>query len=370
MALSNKDPQDVKDDLEGWLRGRLPEATDVRIYNLDVPQASGMSNLTILFDAAWTTASGEATSEQLVARVAPEGPAVFMQYDLVKEFRVMQALAEHTDVPVPRARWVEEDASVLGAPFLVMDRATGEIPSDDPPFTAAGWVLELSPELQRTLCENSLRVLADIHRADWRALGLDFLLPADGSHPFDAEVDLWRRVYDWGRAGDVNATVEAGFAWIEEHRPADDREPVLNWGDARVGNMMFAPDMSVNAVLDWEMVCLGAPEAELGWWLFLLRHHTEGIGAPLPPGFPTREEAIATYERFSGQPARDVDFYEVWAALRLSTLMHRAGNLMIEIGLLPADAPMKYNNPASQLLARLIGVEAPTGEAQSFIGNR
>jgi aminoglycoside phosphotransferase (APT) family kinase protein len=369
MALSNKDPQDIKDDLRSWLQTQLPAATDVTVDNLEVPQASGMSNLTILFDASWTQ-DGKATSEQLVARVAPEGPAVFMQYDLVKEFRVMQALAQRTSVPVPRVRWVEEDPAILGAQFLVMDRATGQIPSDDPPFTVQGWVLELAPEQQRALCENSLGVLAEIHRADWRDLGLDFLVPADGSHPFDADVDLWRRVFDWGRAGDANPTVEAGFRWIADNRPDDPGEGVLNWGDARVGNMMFADDLTVNAVLDWEMACLGPPEAELGWWLLLMRHHTEGIGAPLPPGFLTREEAIATYERLSGRPVQHVDFYEVWAAVRLSALMHRAGNLMIEIGLLPPGAPMKLNNPASQLLAKLIGVEAPTGDAQSFIGNR
>lgn len=31
---------------------------------------------------------------------------------------------------------------------------------------------------------------------------------------------------------------------------------------------------------------------------------------------------------------------------------------------------MKLNNPASQLLAKLVGAEAPTGDSQSFIGNR
>jgi len=369
MALANKDPQEVKGDLERWLQTRLPGAIDVTVDKLDVPQASGLSNLTILFDASWTK-DGVPCTEQLVARVAPEGPAVFMQYDLGKEFRVMQALAERTPVPVPEVRWVEEDASVLGAPFLVMDCASGQIPADDPPFTATGWVLDLTPQQQRTLAENSLGVLADLHAADWRALGLDFLAPADGSDPFDADLELWHRVYDWARDGDVNETVEAGFAWLQEHRPDDDRDPVINWGDARVGNMMFADDMTVNAVLDWEMVTLGQPDAELAWWLFLLRHHTEGIGAPLPPGFPTREEAIATYERLSGRSVPHVDYYEVWAAVRLSVLMHRAGNLMIEVGLLPPDAPMKFNNPASQLLAKLIGAPAPTGEAQSFIGNR
>jgi aminoglycoside phosphotransferase (APT) family kinase protein len=104
--------------------------------------------------------------------------------------------------------------------------------------------------------------------------------------------------------------------------------------------------------------------------MFLLRHHTEGIGAPLPAGFPTREQVVARYEQRTGHVVRHLDFYEAFAGLRLSILMHRAGNMMIAAGLLPPDAPMKFNNPASQLLAKLIGAEAPTGAAQSFIGNR
>lgn len=131
MAIANKDPQELEDALLTWLQAQLPGATDVRIDKLTVPQASGLSNLTILFDAAWTQ-DGEARAEALVARVAPDGPAVFMTYDLGKEFRVMRALADRTPVPVPPTRWVEEDPSHLGAPFLVMDRATGEIPADDP----------------------------------------------------------------------------------------------------------------------------------------------------------------------------------------------------------------------------------------------
>jgi hypothetical protein len=43
---------------------------------------------------------------------------------------------------------------------------------------------------------------------------------------------------------------------------------------------------------------------------------------------------------------------------------------MIEVGLMPPEATMHLNNPASQLLAKLIGAPAPTGESQSFIGNR
>jgi aminoglycoside phosphotransferase (APT) family kinase protein len=368
MALANKNPDEFRAQLQDWLRARLPEGAGLSIDKLTVPAASGLSNLTILFDASWEE-NGEPRQEELVARVAPDGPAVFMTYDLAKEFKVMKALAEHTDVPVPAARWVEEDPSVIGAPFLIMDRASGQIPADDPPFTAEGWVLELSEAQQHTLCENSLKVLADIHATDWRGLGLDFLVPASGSW-FDDELLLWHRVFNWARGDEENSTIEAGFDWLEEHRPDDEGDPVLNWGDARIGNMMFGDDLTVNAVLDWEMVSLGQPDVEVAWWLFILRHHTEGIGAPVPPGFPDRDEAIAMYERLSGRALHHVDYYEVWAAVRLSILMHRAGNLMVQAGLLPPESDMKLNNPASQLLAKLIGAPAPSGVAASFIGNR
>jgi len=361
MALANKSPEEVRGGLQTWLESKVPGAT---ITSCDVPSASGMSNLTVLFSL--TNAAGE---EHYVARVTPDGPAVFMEYDLAKEATVMNALAG-IGLPVPAVRWVEEDSSYVGAPFLVMARATGRIAADDPPFTATGWVLELSDEEQRRLCTSSLEAMASVHNADWKALGLDFLAPADGSDVFDADVVKWRTVYDWAREGDVNPTVEAGFAWLAEHRPADDREPVLNWGDARIGNMMFGDDLAVNAILDWEMVGLGQPDVEVAWWLFLLRHHTEGIGMPYPSGFPSRDEVVAIYEKAAGRSVDHVDYYEVWAAVRLAVLMHRAGNLMVEVGLLPPDAPMKYNNPASQLLAKLIGAPAPSGDAQSFIGNR
>jgi aminoglycoside phosphotransferase (APT) family kinase protein len=118
------------------------------------------------------------------------------------------------------------------------------------------------------------------------------------------------------------------------------------------------------------MVSVGSPELELGWWLFLLRHHTEGIGAPLPPGFPDRDAFIARYEELTGHRVKHIDFYEAFAALRLSILMLRAGQLMIAGGALPPDNPMPFSNPASQLLAKLLGLPAPAGVATSFVGNR
>jgi aminoglycoside phosphotransferase (APT) family kinase protein len=118
------------------------------------------------------------------------------------------------------------------------------------------------------------------------------------------------------------------------------------------------------------MAALASPELDLGWWAFLMRYHTDGIGAAKPPGFPEIGAAIARYEELSGHQVTHLHFYEVFAGLRLSIIMHRAGNLMIGAGLLPPDAPMKLNNPATKLLAELLELPAPEGTLQSFVGNR
>jgi hypothetical protein len=50
--------------------------------------------------------------------------------------------------------------------------------------------------------------------------------------------------------------------------------------------------------------------------------------------------------------------------------MVRAAHMMIAAGMMPPDSPMAQSNPASQLVAKLLDLPAPTGATTSFIGNR
>jgi aminoglycoside phosphotransferase (APT) family kinase protein len=58
--------------------------------------------------------------------------------------------------------------------------------------------------------------------------------------------------------------------------------------------------------------------------LFTTRHHTEGIGAPLPEGFLDRAATIARYEEITGHRVEDIDYYEVLGGVRLAIIMVRA----------------------------------------------
>jgi aminoglycoside phosphotransferase (APT) family kinase protein len=364
MALSNMtDPAHAERQLTTWLSARLEDSSDVRVHDARVPAAGGLSAETVLFEASWTQ-SGRQRTRSLAARLQPSGDAVFPTYDFATEFRVLAALG-CAGVPVPEVLWHERDRAVLGGEFIVMEQVGGRVPADDPPYTMDGWVLDLSAAEQAALYDNALQALGAIHRVDWRGAGLDVLM-----HGLNEQLAYWERTFAWAAGDDANPTVESAFEWIRANRPPEDASVVLNWGDARLGNILFADDLSVAAVLDWEMAALGSGELDLGWWLFLIRNHTDAIGAPMPPGFPDREETIARYEELTGHTVEHIEFYEAFAGLRLAIIMHRAANLMIGAGLLPPDAPMKLNNPCSKLLAELLGLAAPEGSVQSFVGNR
>src|SRR6185295_15576045 len=230
----------------------------------------------------------------------------------------------------------------LGAPFFVMEKVDGRIPGDNPPYHAAGWVTEIAPAERAALWWHGLEVLARIHRLDWRATGLDFLsghMP--GPPGVLRQLAYYERFLAWAR-GRPQPIAEAALAWLRARVPAE--EPVgVCWGDARIGNMIFRDGRCV-AVLDWEMATLGNPEQDLGWWLFLDRHHSEGIGLPRLDGFPSREETVARYEELTRRRVRHLEFYELFAGFRFAVIMCRLAQMLIAFDALPSDSDLETNN--------------------------
>ena len=373
MALMNQlDEVTTAQALTSWLAGKLPEAQDVEVTQLVIPQSAGMSMTTILFDASWTVA-GTPVAVALVARVAPTGPGVFMDPDLAREFALMRALGDNTPLAVPRSRWYEADRSVLGAEFIILDRAYGDVPADDPPYVLEGWVLDLEPSRRGLLYDRAVDVVNTVQSVDWQALNLGRLLdkPQYGAPGLDQQLGYWDAVYGWAsRDGRSSPTVEAALDWAKANKP-EGEDLVLNWGDARIGNLMFTPeDLEVVAVLDWEMACIASPEMELGWLTMMIRYYSEGIGVPIPEGMPTVAMVVKAWQHATGRTARHLAYYEAFALLRMSILMVRAGNMLIAAGAFPPDHPMPVSNPASQILATLLELPAPEGTSASFVDAR
>ena len=125
-------------------------------------------------------------------------------------------------------------------------------------------------------------------------------------------------------------------------RPTDEGPTVLNWGDARIGNIMWK-DFRPVAVLDWEMASLGAPEVDLAWMLVLHRFFHDMANRYNMPGLPDlleRESSVRDYEDQIDHKVRDLEFYEVFAAQRFAIISLRTSRRAIEYGQMePTDDP-------------------------------
>ncbi|HEU5307313.1 MAG TPA: phosphotransferase family protein [Acidimicrobiia bacterium] len=352
MGVVTRDEEQTVAQLQRWL-GEVAGLDGVTVDRLEIPASTGFSNETILFDATWTDDGGTPGVHHLVARIAPQAYTVFLEANFETQFRVMEALAEHTDVPVPRMLWFEPDPSWFGSPFWIMARVEGIAPADAPHYSIEGWLRDASPEQQATVWWNGIAALAAVHGLDWRALGLDRLDdPARGEPALEQQLTYYAESLAWAEQGTPHPGARAALEWLQANPPASDSEAVtITWGDARLANQMFR-DGEVVAVLDWEMVALGDPRIDLGWWLFCDEVLTRSAGQERLPGFPSQEETVARWEELTGRDGSELHWFLVFAGLRFTVVMLRLGSLLHEMGVVPE--PFGYDNDICRALDELV----------------
>jgi aminoglycoside phosphotransferase (APT) family kinase protein len=330
---SSRDREQLRTRFEAWLASRVDG--DPAVRPLDVPEGTGMSSETLLVDAL---VAGR--QERFVVRMEPEASdtPVFPTYDLALQASAMRLVAARSDVPVPTVRWFEPDAGPMGAPFFVMDRVEGTPPPDMPPYVFGSWLTEADPADRARLQDGMVSVLARLHAIDVTGEDAAFLhRPQFGDTPTAQHLGYQRWYYEWAREGVDYPIIETALDWLEQHRPPE-RPPSLNWGDARLGNVLWS-DFAPNAVVDWEMAALGVPEVDVTWSLHL--HHffydlADRYAMPdLLPGFFTWDEVVGRYEELSGRRLQDLQYWLVFAALRYAVISVRTTMRAVRTGDLP-----------------------------------
>ncbi len=326
--MENERPTPLIEDLEGtrsklqaWIGDHL--GRPVTVSDLNIPESTGMSNVTLLFDVEWEQ-DGARYSEPYVGRLQPEiERPVFPAYDLRLQYEVMDSVGRNSDIPVPELRGLELGKELLGVQFYLMKRTDGRIPTDMPPYNMDGWMMHETSEAQRAaMWRAGISTMARFHQLDYRELGLGHLQD-EGRTPLQQQLRYWRDYLDWGMEGGGHAIGERALDWLEANQPVD--EPtVLCWGDSRIGNMIFKESLDeVAAVLDWEMAVLGNPVQDIAWYNYIDSTFAEGLGFPRLPGLPSYEDSVAQWQAESGFSARDYDYYLVFAGMRYGLILSR-----------------------------------------------
>lgn len=358
MALpSPRDPEVTRQALAGWLTDRV--GAPVEVSEPTGPAATGFSNETILVQATWDEGDGP-EAHGLALRVQPTTHTVFPTDMFSAQHRVLTALSGQPGLKVPTLRWVEDDPALLGSPFMVMDAVDGEAPSDSPPYSMEGWLMDGGPELQRAVWDRGLDAMAAVHGVDWEPLGLADLDPCpDGGSRLAARVDEWEAMLRWASPEVNQAVPEAGLVWLRENLPPDIDDPALCWGDSRIGNQLFAhrdsaAEVEVVAVLDWEMVHIGDPVQDLGWFTWLDTTLSSGLDQPRLPGLPSAAATVERWEAVTGRSADHHRWAEIQAGVGFAIVMVRLTELLKGVSLFPHDSDFARTNMACVALDRAL----------------
>jgi len=350
---TQRDLVDTGARLQKWFRSNLPELREFELRNVSLPDGNGVANETLMCDGAWTDASGQHVRGFVVRIQTPEW--LWKDVNFTSHRMMYQALADVPGVPVPAIVGWDDEGTVLGSPFFVMDRVEGKVPGDTPPFHSGGWVADLTDASREEMWRDAVAVMARLHQVS--ASKFSFLeRPALGDTGFDQDLAYWRSYQQWALAGDHNDVIETAEQWLLDHLP-EERITGIGWGDSRVGNMIFR-DNRVQAVLDWDEVSLVGAESDLAWWGIMDFMNTESAGVKRLGGIGSPEQTVQLWEECMGRKAKDLWFHSVYAAYRMSIIMVRLGKLMGAAGLVPPEAleEMLHYNGGLLSVARMLDI--------------
>jgi aminoglycoside phosphotransferase (APT) family kinase protein len=225
----------VELDLE-QLRRRLAVAEIIDV----TPLAGGAASLTF---------SGARDARKVVIKVAPPGVEPVAHRDVLRQARIIKALAGKR-VPVPEVLW--EDAG--DPPLFVMSHVEGDCV--EPLFDG---VDAADPADLTERYRNACRTMAALHSIPPASLGL-------AAEPV---VDPVAEVHRWcATLQTVDAALVPDWQGVRDallHCAPMALVPSVVHGDFRLGNIL-AVGARVEAIVDWEIWSIGDARIDAGWF--------------------------------------------------------------------------------------------------------
>jgi aminoglycoside phosphotransferase (APT) family kinase protein len=254
-----------------------------------------------------------------VLRRKPAGVLLKSAHAVDREYRVTRALFE-AGLPVPEPLVLCEDEAVIGSIFYVMRHVPGRV-FWDPRMP------DLSRDDRAAIYDSANATLAQLHRVDYAALGLD-----DFGRPgnyFARQISRWSRQYEASRTTDL-PQMDRLIEWLPGAVPDDGDRSTIIHGDYSFHNLIVHPtEPRVVAVLDWELSTIGNPVGDLTYhmmeWFRPPGVDVRGTlaGADLAAlGIPSAQDYAARYRDRTGF---DVDpihpFYRAFNLFRVAAIL-------------------------------------------------
>jgi aminoglycoside phosphotransferase (APT) family kinase protein len=291
--MSAVDAADILRRAEAALAAHQP---GVRLQRLE-PLTGGTSSLTYTARAqvgdAW---------QRVVVKVAPPGLPPVRNRDVLRQARVLTALARVPAVAVPEVLATETGDPPDVPPLFVMSYVDGE--SYEPRLSFGD---ERPPAADvHARARAAATMLAALHAVSPAELGLDEPVTSAAD-----EVHRWRRAINTCDLDDQQRRVgDACYTGLMASIPPA-RSPALLHGDWRLGNMQCRGG-SVLAVIDWEIWSIGDGRTDLAWLRLMADETHPAAVAPHAPML-TPDELLRIYEGAAGAAVPDIAWFDALA---------------------------------------------------------
>ncbi|GLU08415.1 hypothetical protein SLE2022_253290 [Rubroshorea leprosula] len=289
--------------------------------NFNVSQfGHGQSNPTYLIEV------GTGVSvKRYVLRKKPPGKLLQSAHAVEREFQVLRALGDHTEVPVPRAICLCGDSSVIGTPFYIMEYLEGRI-FLDPKLPG------VASERRRAIYRATAKALASLHSANVDAVGLGNY--GRRENYCKRQIERWFRQFLASTSDgkpERNPKMFELVNWLRNNIPSEDSSGAssgLVHGDFRIDNLVFHPtEDRVVGILDWELSTLGNQMCDVAYnclpYITEISLEKEQLGKGLevvgiPEGIPSQAEYLAEYCAAAGKrwPVAEWKFYVAFSFFR------------------------------------------------------
>lgn len=244
-----------------------------------------------------------------ILRMPPSEEGLLPPYDMARQHAILGEVSRApSGPPVPQVFELCTDASVIGDPFFLMQRLSGEAFD----HTAPEWLIAAPAASRDSMCAQWVRAVSAVHE-----LPLSVMPP--GARKVDDEIRHWLEVA-------ARADAESGLLRLLEelraHPPVASGSLTPVHGDPKQGNCLWQRE-HLQALLDWEMAGIGEPLTDLG---YMLQFYDQGDAAFASAGFDLegwwpRERVIAEWERTTGRIARDMRRYEALAMCKVCAII-------------------------------------------------
>lgn len=273
-----------------WLQQHIDGVEPPLVYSLI---AAGGSNLTYRVE--------DAAGHVWALRRPPAAAVLATAHDVVREYRILDALSRDGTVPVPAALALCEDVDVTGAPFSVMQFIDGTILRTEEDGAA------LTAHEAEAATASLVDVQVAMHSLDPDEVGLGDLSRHRTGY-LERQLARWRKQVDTVRVRET-PLLDDLHERLARTVPFEIGAPTIVHGDYRFDNTILGPDHTVCAVLDWELCTIGDAVADFAW--SLLYWADPGDPCPFLESAPTLAPVFARRaqiaEQYATRSARSLD---------------------------------------------------------------